>query len=47
MFQTDATTLNAHFHTDFAPAVSATKQSAEIAFYESKTPENYINGCAT
>lgn len=32
MFQTNATTLNVHFLTDFAPAVSATKLSEEIAF---------------
>lgn len=47
MFQTDATTLNAHFRTDFAPAVSATKPSEAIALSESKTLANYINGCAT
>lgn len=47
MFQTNATTLNAHFRTDFAPAVSATKQNVAIVLSESKTLANYINGFAT
>lgn len=47
MFQTDATTMNVHFRTAFAPAVSATKRSEAIAYYESKMPESYTNGCAT
>lgn len=47
MFQTNATTLNAHFLTDFAPAVSATKLNAAIVLSESKMPENYTNGFAT
>lgn len=47
MFQTDATTLNVHFHTDFALPVSATKQKEAITYCELKMPENYTNGFAT